>query len=811
MADSATTGCVLLRAISPNGFAENQLPTTLNFSSQSTNGFAEPANGGSTTSNFSSNVQIVDIRRNGIDHSILDDMLAKLQPAEGEEKRMPTLLLYDSAGLKLFEEITYLDEYYLTNEEIQVLELYAEQIAQRIQPGSILVELGSGNLRKINILLQALDRVGAAFEYYALDLSLPELHRTFSVFPNGTYKNLKCYGLHGTYDDGLEWLKMPENRLKPKCILSLGSSIGNFTRNEAAEFLSGFASSVLRPGNGDLMLVGLDACKNPEKVWTAYNDPKGITEAFIMNGMLHANKVLGKNYFHLDDWNYIGEYNIDAGCHQAFYLPVRDVNIQNIKIKAGEKKARDLHMLSRPPFLYSLRPEKYAARPVPNLSEWENLWAAWTAVSMDMVPQEELFSKPIKLRNACIFYLGHIPTFLDIHLTRATTGKSTEPSYYTQIFERGIDPDVDNPEDCHAHSEIPESWPPVEEILAFQDRVRDRLREQYTAKVVEADRNLGRALWIGFEHEVMHLETLLYMLLQSDKSLPPPDITRPDFEAMAYQAEIRAVPNEWVTVPEQKISIGLEDPERVLNTHGFFGWDNEKPQRSTAVASFQAKARPITNQEYVRYLEETNKQALPASWVCEPSPNGISSINGDKNGHAIGSVSSNQDNLTGKFVRTFFGKVPLAQALHWPVIASYDELAGCAKWMNGRIPTADEVRSIYAYVDQSKTKDAENVLSRTFSAVNGHLSNNGVEETPPSHPPSNDFPSVETSPDPRQLFSNLEGCNVGFKHWHPTPVTQNGNRLSGRCDFGGAWEWTSSTLEKHEGFEPMSLYPAYTG
>jgi EasF-like predicted methyltransferase len=193
------------------------------------------------------------------------------------------------------------------------------------------------NLRKVNILLQALDRIGKAFEYYALDLSPEELCRAFSVFPNGTYRNVKCYGLYGTYDDGLEWLKTPENRSKPKCVLTLGSSIGNFTRDESAEFLGSFASNVLQPENGDLMLVGLDACKNPEKVWKAYNDPEGITEAFITNGLLHANNLLGKVYFRLGDWKYVGEYNEDAGRHQAFYVPVRDVNIRNIKIKAGER------------------------------------------------------------------------------------------------------------------------------------------------------------------------------------------------------------------------------------------------------------------------------------------------------------------------------------------------------------------------------------------------------------------------------------------------------------------------------------------
>ena len=61
------------------------------------------------------------------------------------------------------------------------------------------------------------------------------------------------------------------------------------------------------------------------------------------------------------------------------------------------------------------------------------------------------------------------------------------------------------------------------------------------------------------------------------------------------------------------------------------------------------------------------------------------------------------------------------------------------------------------------------------------------------------------------LFVDLANANVGFQHWHPTAVTAHGNRLAGQGEMGGVWEWTSSPLTKHEGFEPMSLYPAYTG
>lgn len=60
------------------------------------------------------------------------------------------------------------------------------------------------------------------------------------------------------------------------------------------------------------------------------------------------------------------------------------------------------------------------------------------------------------------------------------------------------------------------------------------------------------------------------------------------------------------------------------------------------------------------------------------------------------------------------------------------------------------------------------------------------------------------------VFHDLSGCNVGFKNWHPTPVTPNGDRLAGQADMGGLWEWTSTPLMPQEGFKPMDIYPGYT-
>lgn len=156
---------------------------------------------------------------------------------------------------------------------------------------------------------------------------------------------------------------------------------------------------------------------------------------------------------------------------------------------------------------FPLKPEQYAPKAVPSLVEYEQLWSSWDTVTLHMLPHDQIMSKPIKLRNCCLFYLGHIPTFLDIHMARATSGPPTEPSFYWQIFERGIDPDVDNPEQCHAHSETPEEWPTVEQILEYQDRVRNRVRSIYSKDIAATNRKIGRALWLAFEHEGQYHNT----------------------------------------------------------------------------------------------------------------------------------------------------------------------------------------------------------------------------------------------------------------------------------------------------------------
>ena len=79
---------------------------------------------------------------NGSD--LVDTILDSLDKPT-HQKSIPTYILYDTKGLQLFDQITYLeDEYYLTRAELDILDHHANDIADRLQDGSVLFELGAG-------------------------------------------------------------------------------------------------------------------------------------------------------------------------------------------------------------------------------------------------------------------------------------------------------------------------------------------------------------------------------------------------------------------------------------------------------------------------------------------------------------------------------------------------------------------------------------------------------------------------------------------------------------------------------------------
>ncbi|KAI6089217.1 hypothetical protein F4821DRAFT_257367 [Hypoxylon rubiginosum] len=270
----------------------------------------------------STQIDIIDIRAGGRPLDLKESIRSGLrEPDTNGIRSIPSLLLWNEQGLRYFEQVTYAPEYYLTNIEIQLLREHSVHLARNIEPGTIILELGSGCLRKTNVFLQAIEDLGRQADYYALDLDLKELDRTLQELEPNRFKHVRCHGLLGTYDDGKVWLSRGIHDTKPKYVLSLGSTMGSFTKLEASEFLGEWAH-VLRQGNDGMkeapdakIIIGLDGSKDSRKVWSAYNDSSGANRRFILNALGNANEHLGYKAFNLKDWAVRGEWDVDGGKH----------------------------------------------------------------------------------------------------------------------------------------------------------------------------------------------------------------------------------------------------------------------------------------------------------------------------------------------------------------------------------------------------------------------------------------------------------------------------------------------------------------
>jgi dimethylhistidine N-methyltransferase len=92
---------------------------------------------------------------------------------------------------------------------------------------------------------------------------------------------------------------------RPALFFYPGSSIGNFTPDEARDFLSAIRRHCVVPGSG--LLIGVDTKKEAARLDAAYDDPLGVTAAFNRNVLNHVNQVLGS------------DFDAAAFAHRGFY------------------------------------------------------------------------------------------------------------------------------------------------------------------------------------------------------------------------------------------------------------------------------------------------------------------------------------------------------------------------------------------------------------------------------------------------------------------------------------------------------------
>jgi L-histidine N-alpha-methyltransferase len=213
-------------------------------------------------------------------------------------KQLSSKYFYDERGSELFEEITQLPEYYLTRAERLLLEKRIPEIVASVRPCS-LVELGAGSATKTRIILDAMRESGCAECYVPIDVSKEFLEAT-ALQLQTEYPDVHTIPV---VSDITEPFALPPVA-DPTLVVFLGSTIGNFPRDDAVHLLSHIAAAM---GPSDRFLLGADIIKDPETINRAYNDSRGVTAAFNLNILERLNREL-KADFPVTDFE-----------HRAFY------------------------------------------------------------------------------------------------------------------------------------------------------------------------------------------------------------------------------------------------------------------------------------------------------------------------------------------------------------------------------------------------------------------------------------------------------------------------------------------------------------
>ena len=255
----------------------------------------------------------------------------------------------------------------------------------------------------------------------------------------------------------------------------------------------------------------------------------------------------------------------------------------------------------------------------------------------DLVAPEAYYDRPIRLRNPIVFYEGHLPAFAVNTLMKLTLGRRGVDAQYETIFARGIDPQDE------ASAKAPtDFWPSRAEVQAY-GAAAEALIEQTLRELPDHE-----ATFTVLEHELMHQETLLYMVHE-----------------LPYEKKIgrigpigpigpigRIGPGSPIVVPAGVAHLGQTAP--------CFGWDNEFPAHSVHVPEFAIDPYNVTNGEYLEYVEATGAKA-PHFWVRR-----------DGEWHWRG----------------MFALTPLP--LDAPVYVTHDEATAYARWKGARLPTEAE-------------------------------------------------------------------------------------------------------------------------
>lgn len=232
------------------------------------------------------------------------------------QKTLSSKYMYDEKGSQIYEKIMDLKEYYLVDAEYDCLEMSKQTLSKHLMDMPFnLIELGAGNGYKTKILIKHFLNEKIPFTYIPVDISEGAMRDLIESL-NEEFPELETRGIVGDYFDALQYLESNRSGNWRNLILFLGSNIGNFTFDDAVDFIFSLWRSLKLY---DFVLIGFDLRKDLKVMLDAYNDSKNVTAEFNLNVLERINRELGGD-FDLSKFVHYEPYNVQTGAMESYLL-----------------------------------------------------------------------------------------------------------------------------------------------------------------------------------------------------------------------------------------------------------------------------------------------------------------------------------------------------------------------------------------------------------------------------------------------------------------------------------------------------------